>query len=251
MVKSKSKTKTHETSGDKASAPREWLLRAADLYFAYGQTRALAGASIDVFRGEIVALTGKSGSGKTSLLYSLAGIVRPDRGNLSYRGLDMTRMTDSDLTALRRKDFGFVFQFGELVPELTIRENVALPLRLNHQQPNAIKQRVEEVLDTLGIADVAGRRSSEVSGGQAQRAAIARALVHRPRVVFADEPTGSLDTENSDIVLRQFVDLARSAGAAVVLVTHEARVAEVADRRCNVTDGRVVGGIIDADALHS
>ncbi|MDQ3916417.1 MAG: ABC transporter ATP-binding protein [Actinomycetota bacterium] len=214
------------------------LVEAHDLFLSYDATVALAGASVDVREGEILVLTGKSGSGKSSLLYCLAAVVRPNRGRLDYRGRSMTDMSDDEASTLRRSEFGFVFQFGELVPELSIRENVSLPLRLNGWD-NKSSGRVTELLRALGIEDVERKRPSQVSGGQAQRAAIARALVHRPRVVFADEPTGALDTENSQIVLTEFVRMARDHHAAIVLVTHEPGVAAVGDRHLVVTDGRV------------
>jgi putative ABC transport system ATP-binding protein len=217
--------------------PTEVLLNAQGLRLSYGNTVALNGASIDVRAGEILVLTGRSGSGKSSLLYCLSGVLRPGGGHLLYLSLSMTEMSDGELSALRRSEFGFVFQFGELVPELSIWENVSLPLRLNGEK--GIRPRVDELLERLGIASVAKKRPGQVSGGQAQRAAVARALVHRPRVVFADEPTGALDTENSDIVLREFVALARMSGAAVLLVTHESNVANVADRHLRVVDGTV------------
>jgi putative ABC transport system ATP-binding protein len=148
-------------------------------------------------------------------------------------------MSDDEVSALRRSEFGFVFQFGELVPELTIQENVGLPLRLNGTR-RGTGARVDELLHVLGIEELKRKRPAEVSGGQAQRAAIARALIHRPRVVFADEPTGALDTENSQVVLRQFLDLARTHKVAIVLVTHEPAVAELADRHLELRDGRVL-----------
>ena len=220
-------------------SPGELLIRGSDLYLAYGKTVALSGASIEVHAGEILVLTGKSGSGKSSLLYCLGGVVRPDGGELQYRDRAMTEMSDDDISSLRRTDFGFVFQFGELVPELTIKENVSLPLRLNRQPAKVVRSRVTELLERLDIASIGEKRPAEVSGGQAQRAAIARALAHRPRVVFADEPTGSLDSENSEVVLHEFVGLARTTGAAVMLVTHEPNVAAVADRHLSVVDGTV------------
>lgn len=224
------------------SASNELLLRGRDLRLSYGSTVALAGATLDIRAGEVVILTGKSGSGKTSLLYCLAGVLRPDSGDLLYDGQPMTHMSDDELSGLRRREFGFVFQFGELVPELTIAENVELPLRLNHLPRRQAWPRVEELLERLGIASIAQKRTPEVSGGQAQRAAVARALVHRPRVVFADEPTGALDTENSAVVLNEFLELARTIGSAVVLVTHEASVAAVGDRHLSVVDGTVHSG---------
>lgn len=226
----------------KTVAPSGWqapILRARGVHLSYATTRALVGASIDVHPGEVLGLTGPSGAGKTSLLYCLAGIARPDSGEVFFGEKDITLLDDDHLSHLRRSSFGFVFQFGELVPELTIRENVSLPLRLNGERGRKLTSRTDEILERLDIVSLAGKRPTEVSGGQAQRAAVARGLVHRPKVVFADEPTGSLDVSNSDRVLEEFVTLAREFGSAVVLVTHEARVASVCDRTCIVRDGSI------------
>ena len=223
------------------------LLSGRDLRLSYGRTVALAGANIEVNAGEIIAISGKSGSGKTSLLYCLAGVLRPDSGDVRFDGRSLSRMPDDAVSATRRTDFGFVFQFGELVPELTVEENVALPLRMVGTSRRSSRKRVVEMLERLGIEDLASRRPGEVSGGQAQRAAVARALVHGPRVVFADEPTGALDSDNSEVVLSQFIELARSSEAAVVLVTHETNVAAVADRRFEVVDGQVFSAATMSD----
>lgn len=218
---------------------QEGILRGNELHLSYGYTRALAGATIDVRSGEIVGLTGRSGSGKSSLLYCLAGILRPQQGTVEYLDEDLTRMGDEECSKIRRKDFGFVFQFGELVPELSLCDNVSLPLRLNGTKKAEARTRSLAILDQLGIEELATKRPGEVSGGEAQRAAVARALVHEPRVVFADEPTGSLDAENCEVVLDAFISLARGSGAAVVLVTHEPQIAAVCDRHLEVVDGIV------------
>lgn len=215
------------------------MLAADSVTLTYGVNRALNGATITIHEGEVVALVGKSGSGKSSLLYCLAGILVPDSGRINYKNQDLATMDDDHRTLLRRRDFGFVFQFGELVPELTLRENIALPLQLAGTKRSESAARVGTVLDALGIAEHADRRPAEVSGGQAQRAAVARALVHRPQVVFADEPTGALDKENSQLVLTQFLAIARERGSSVVLVTHEQHVASAADRILAVEDGVV------------
>jgi putative ABC transport system ATP-binding protein len=213
------------------------LLAATELRKAFGSTFALDGASMRVDAGEVVAVMGPSGSGKSTLLHCLAGIVRPDSGRVEYAGRELSTMSDAARSALRRSDFGFVFQFGQLVPELTGLENVALPLRLNGMSRRAAQRQAAGWLDRLEVSDVAGKRPGELSGGQGQRIAVARALVSNPRVIFADEPTGALDSLNGERVLRLFTQAAREHGAAVVLVTHEARVAAYSDREVVVRDG--------------
>ncbi len=214
------------------------LLRADGLHKAYGPTPALAGASVELAAGELLAVMGPSGSGKSTLLHCLAGIVRPDQGGIDYCGEELTSCADSRLSALRRSDFGFLFQFAQLVPELSCLENVALPLRLNGQRRRAAEAVAAEWLDRLEVADLAKQRPGEISGGQAQRVGVARALVTRPKVVFADEPTGALDSLNSERVMALLARTARETSAAVVLVTHDARVAAYADREVIVRDGR-------------
>lgn len=216
----------------------EPLIAALDLRKAFGPTPALAGASIRVRAGEIVAVMGPSGSGKSTLLHCLAGIVPPDSGQVGYRGRDLLAMSDRERSALRRGTFGFIFQFGQLVPELTCLENVALPLRLDGIGRRAAQRRAARRMDELEVAELAGKRPGEVSGGEGQRVAVARALVTEPGVIFADEPTGALDSLNGERVMRLLTTAARSSGAAVVLVTHEARVAAYTDREVVVRDGR-------------
>ena len=215
------------------------LLSAEGLRLAFGPTTALADASLDVHAGETLALMGPSGSGKSTLLHCLAGILRPDAGHVRYDGQDLTAMTDTERSALRRSDFGFVFQFGQLVPELTCEENVALPLRLSGVGRREAHATATRWLERLEVPEVARKRPGQVSGGEGQRVAVARALVTRPRVVFADEPTGALDSLNGERVMQLLVTAAREAGAAVVLVTHEPRVAAYSDREAVVRDGRV------------
>jgi putative ABC transport system ATP-binding protein len=181
---------------------------------------------------------GPSGSGKSTLLHCMAGIVPADRGRISYAGRDVMAMSDRERSALRRGEFGFVFQFGQLVPELSCVENVALPLRLSGTRRRAAEREAAGWLEKLEVLDVAGKRPGEISGGQGQRVAVARALVTKPRVVFADEPTGALDSLNGENVMRLLTAAAKASGAAVVLVTHEARVAAYADREVVVRDGR-------------
>ncbi|MFJ3708732.1 MULTISPECIES: ABC transporter ATP-binding protein [unclassified Streptomyces] len=214
------------------------LLSATDLHKAYGPTPALDGADFAIAPGEIVAVMGPSGSGKSTLLHCLAGIVEPDAGTIRYGDLNLTGMNDMGRSELRRTDFGFVFQFGQLVPELTCVQNVALPLRLNGVKRKEAESRAREWLERLEVTEVGHKRPGEVSGGQGQRVAIARSLVAGPRVLFADEPTGALDSLNGERVMELFTEAARSTNAAVVLVTHEARVAAYSDREVVVRDGK-------------
>ncbi|MGW0362249.1 ABC transporter ATP-binding protein [Streptomyces sp. NPDC002990] len=218
--------------------PAGSLLAATDLRKAYGTTRALDGADFSIHPGEVVAVMGPSGSGKSTLLHCLAGIVTPDSGSVTYAGRELSAMNDARRSALRRGDFGFVFQFGQLVPELTCVENVALPLRLGGVKRKEAERSALGWMERLQVEDVAGQRPGEVSGGQGQRVAVARALVTGPRVVFADEPTGALDSLNGELVMRLLTEAARSTNAAVVLVTHETRVAAYSDREIVVRDGR-------------
>ncbi|MCW2505043.1 MAG: Macrolide transporter ATP-binding protein [Actinomycetia bacterium] len=215
------------------------LLAADDLHLSFGSTQALNSASLRVYAGEVLALMGPSGSGKSTLLHCLAGILTPDTGRVTYAGRDLSAMSDSERSALRRTEFGFVFQFGQLVPELTCLENVALPLRLAGVGRRQAQGAAAGWLARLEVADVAQKRPGQASGGQGQRVAVARALVSRPRVIFADEPTGALDSLNGERVMQLFIAAARDTGAAVVLVTHEPRVAAYSGREAVVRDGRV------------
>ncbi|MEE1791617.1 ABC transporter ATP-binding protein [Streptomyces sp. BE308] len=214
------------------------LLAAHDLRKTYGSTPALDGASFSIHPGEVVAVMGPSGSGKSTLLHCLAGIITPDSGTITYAGRELSAMSDAERSALRRSDFGFVFQFGQLVPELTCVENVALPLRLDGVKRKAAERTALEWMERLEVDDLGDKRPGEVSGGQGQRVAVARALAASPKVIFADEPTGALDSLNGERVMELLTEAARSANVAVVLVTHEARVAAYSDRDVTVRDGR-------------
>ncbi|MFE7313718.1 ABC transporter ATP-binding protein [Streptomyces sp. NPDC057555] len=219
--------------------PEGSLLAAEGLCKAYGPTPALDGVDFSIHPGEVVAVLGPSGSGKSTLLHCLAGIVRPDSGTVRYGPHTLTDLSDAQRSALRRTDFGFVFQFGQLVPELTCLENVALPLRLNGTKRKEAERQARDWLERLEVEGVDRQRPGEISGGQGQRVAVARALAGRPRVIFADEPTGALDSLNGERVMGLLTDAARDTNAAVVLVTHEARVAAYSDRDIVVRDGRV------------
>ncbi|NLU81098.1 ABC transporter ATP-binding protein [Micromonospora sp. HNM0581] len=215
------------------------LLQARGVRKAFGPTCALRQADVTVSAGEIVAVMGPSGSGKSTLLHCLAGILAPDEGEVVFSGRRVDRLNEEQRAALRRTDFGFVFQFGQLLGELSVVENVALPLLLNGVRRGKAMAIAREWLEMFDLADLALRRPHEVSGGQAQRVAIARAMATSPKIIFADEPTGSLDSAAGVTVLDSFTAVARSRGVAIVLVTHESRVAAYASRMIVVRDGVV------------
>ncbi len=199
------------------------LIEAHDVVRSFGETQALRGANLSVGRGEVLAIMGPSGSGKSTLLHCLAGIFKPDSGEIWFDGQRVDVLDETKRTELRRTAFGFVFQFGQLVPELTSADNVALPLLLNKTSRKEAYRQATSWLSRLGLEGLEGRRSGELSGGQAQRVALARALVAGPKVIFADEPTGSLDSLTGEAVMNLLVDNARAEGTTVVLVTHDAR----------------------------
>jgi putative ABC transport system ATP-binding protein len=222
-----------------ASAPTGALIEARDVVKSFGETPALRGASVSVGPGETVAIMGPSGSGKSTLLHCLAGIFKPDGGQVWFDGRRVDALGEAERTRLRRTEFGFIFQFGQLVPELSAADNIALPLLLGKVGRKEAYAKATSWLERLDLASLGDHRTGELSGGEAQRVALARALVIRPRVLFADEPTGSLDSLMGERVMDLMVDLAREEGTTVVLVTHDARVAAYADREVMVRDGRV------------
>ncbi|MGW0432554.1 ABC transporter ATP-binding protein [Micromonospora sp. NPDC003197] len=228
-----------------AAAPPP-LLQARGVVRSYGQTAALRGVTLDIAEGELVAVTGPSGCGKSTLLHCLAGILRPDSGEVTYRGHRIDTWSEGARSKLRRTEFGVLFQFGQLVAELTAAENVALPLLLAGTGRREARTAALSWLDRLAVADLADKRPGEMSGGQQQRCATARALVTEPRVLFADEPTGALDTLSGEQVLGHLVRLAREQRTTVVLITHDARVAGYTDREIMLRDG-----VIDQTGLGS
>jgi len=215
------------------------LLSGLGLHKTYGPSPALRGASLELAAGEILAVTGASGSGKSTLLHCLSGIVRPDRGTVLYDGTALDRLPEKRLSELRRGDFGIVFQFGQLIPELTALDNVALPLLLGGRRRESAWDEAREWLERFGVLGQEALRPGEMSGGQSQRVALARALITSPRVLFADEPTGALDSLTSEQVMTALVRTAHDTGTAVLLVTHDAQVAAYADREVRMTDGAV------------
>jgi putative ABC transport system ATP-binding protein len=219
------------------------IISARNLSMTYGTggvaAHALAGVNLDIDAGSL-AIMGPSGSGKTTLLHCLAGIVRPTGGVVSLRGHQLSAMSDRERTALRRRDFGFVFQSGQLLAELPAGENVALPLMLDGMNHRLAIERARGWLRAIGLAGMEDRRPGELSGGQAQRVAIARALVTEPAVVFADEPTGALDQHTGQDVMEVLVEATGRSGCALVVVTHDPGVARHCDRTIVMRDGRIV-----------
>src|SRR5580704_3373944 len=215
------------------------LIEARDLVLSFGSTPALRGASLGVGQGEIVAVMGPSGSGKSTLLHCMAGILIPDQGEVWFGGQRLDTLSDERRSELRRNRFGFVFQSGQLVPELTAEENVALPLLLSGTRRGPAMTAARDWFAILGLDGLQRRRSGELSGGQAQRVALARGMVARPEVLFTDEPTGALDSVSGELVMDLLTAAAREHGTTVILVTHDARVAAYADREVVVRDGRV------------
>src|SRR5215472_18171129 len=215
------------------------VVEARDLVLSFGETPALRGASLTVRQGEIVAVMGPSGSGKSTLLHCMAGILVPEQGEVWFGGRRLDTLSDDRRSALRRHQFGFVFQSGQLVPELTAEQNVALPLLLSGTRRGPAMTAARKWFGTLGLDGLEFRRSGELSGGQAQRVALARGLVGGPEVLFADEPTGALDSVSGELVMDLLTTAVRERGTTVILVTHDARVAAYADREVIVRDGKV------------
>lgn len=241
----------HHTPSLSSSAPKgspsAWLLRATNLCKAFGERRALVDVSLDLLPGESLAIMGPSGSGKSTLLHVLAGITSPDSGSVLLRGRegeatsDLGRLDDAARSALRLDRFGFVFQQSMLIPELTAGENIALPLLLLGRARAAAFRVADAGLSALGLRGAGRRRVGQLSGGEAQRVAIARALATDPALVFADEPTGALDSRTASEVLDSLVASASGPTRGLIVVTHDERVAARCDRTVHLADGRVEG----------
>jgi putative ABC transport system ATP-binding protein len=242
-------TEDTQVTASAATALNGAVVQARDLQRQYGEgataVHALRGVSIDVARGNLVAVMGPSGSGKSTLMHILAGLDKPTGGTVTIAGTEITELDDADMTRLRRDHIGFVFQFFNLLPMLTAEENVLLPLSIAGEKPD--RQWLEELEAKTGLADRRSHRPSELSGGQQQRVAIARALVTKPTILFADEPTGNLDSKTGGEILDLLRDSARDYNQTIVMVTHEARAAAIADRIMFLADGLIVKELTDAD----
>ncbi|MBV8431274.1 MAG: ABC transporter ATP-binding protein [Solirubrobacterales bacterium] len=217
------------------------VVRAVDLTRRYGEgataVEALRGVSFDVVRGDLVAVMGPSGSGKSTLMHLLAGLDKPTSGTVTIGGVDLTQLDERELTLLRRDHVGFVFQFFNLLPMLNAEENIVLPLTIAGESPD--RQWLDELLARTGLAERRSHRPAELSGGEQQRVAIARALITRPTILFADEPTGNLDSKTGGEILDLLRASAADYGQTIVMVTHEARAALIANRIDFLADGRI------------
>ena len=245
-----------------AHPPGEVIMRARGLEMSFGQTHALRGVDLDLLAGEVLAVTGPSGSGKSTLLHVMAGVLVPDAGSVSYHGgkspgggatdvaediaVNIAALDEAARSRLRLNEFGFIFQFGQLLPDLSALDNVTIPLLLAGTPRKKALARAREALVELGLSEHLDKRPTQLSGGQAQRAAVARALVTSPRVLFADEPTGSLDSLAAERTMEVLLASVRSRGASLVIITHDARIAAYADREVTVRDGRIGPGATQA-----
>ena len=229
-------------AGPPAHVASDAVVTARDVVRRYGTgdtaVDALRGVSVDIAAGRLTAVMGPSGSGKSTLMHILAGLDKPTSGEVTVAGVDISGLDDTELTKLRRDHIGFIFQFFNLLPMLTAAENIALPLKLAGRRPEAAW--LDELVATVGLADRLGHRPSELSGGQQQRVAVARALVSRPSVMFADEPTGNLDSTTSGEILALLRDSVDTLGQTTVMVTHDAHAAAIADRVLFLADGDIV-----------
>jgi putative ABC transport system ATP-binding protein len=231
------------------------VITARNVVRRYGEgdttVEALRGVSVDIERGRLTAVMGPSGSGKSTLMHILAGLDTPTSGDVTVAGVDITGLDDAALTLLRRDHIGFIFQFFNLLPMLTAAENIVLPLKLAGRRPD--REWLDELVDRVGLGARLGHRPAEMSGGQQQRVAVARALVSRPSVMFADEPTGNLDSKTSTEILTLLREAVDTLGQTTVMVTHDANAAAIADRVLFLADGMIVEdiGACSAHDIHA
>lgn len=216
------------------------MIQASDIHKSFGSVEVLRGVDLGISRGEVVALVGASGAGKTTLLQIVGTLSRPDRGRVLYDGRDVLAMSDRELSHFRNTHIGFVFQLHRLLPEFTLAENVAMPALIGGASRRRAMDRAMELLDYLGLKDRANHRPAQLSGGEAQRGAVARALVNNPEVVLADEPSGSLDSRNRAELHRLFFDLRRDLGVTFLIVTHDETLAADCDRVVRMADGLII-----------
>ena len=206
---------------------------------SFGTLQVLKGISLKVDRGEIISITGPSGAGKTTLLQIMGSLDKPDSGSVVYNGQDITRMSEKEISAFRNKHIGYVFQFHQLLPEFTALENITIPMLIGGSNMRQASSKAKELLELMGLADRAGHKPSELSGGEKQRIAVARALANQPDVILADEPSGSLDTKNKEELHKLFFNLRDQLGQTFVIVTHDESLAAMTDRTIHLLDGAI------------
>ena len=216
------------------------MIKITDITKSYGALKVLKGIDLEINRGEIISIIGKSGAGKTTLLQILGTLDKPDSGSINFNGTDILSLKEKELSAFRNKNIGFVFQFHQLLPEFTALENVMIPALIGKAKPAYAEKRAKELLDYLGVADRLEHKPSELSGGEKQRVAIARALINDPEVVFADEPSGSLDLANKMELHKLFFTLRKELNQTFVIVTHDESFLDMSDRVIRMQDGVII-----------
>lgn len=215
------------------------MIEIKNIYKSFGELEVLKGVNLSVKKGEIVAIIGKSGAGKTTLLQIIGTLDRPSKGQIIIGGTDVFALKDKELAAFRNKHIGFIFQFHQLLPEFTALENVCIPAMIAREKENQYKPRAEKLLQELGLAERMGHKPNELSGGEKQRVAAARALMMSPDIILADEPTGSLDEKNKKELSELLLQLRKEYGQTILLVTHDKELAGIADRIIEIKDGRI------------
>ena len=219
---------------------KEYMIQLEGITKSFGSLQVLRGIDLEITQGEVVSIVGPSGAGKTTLLQIMGTLDRPDSGTVRIDGIETGRMKERELSAFRNRHIGFVFQFHQLLPEFTALENVMIPALIGGRSKTDARQNAADMLTLLGLADRAGHKPNELSGGEKQRVAVARALINRPAVVLADEPSGSLDSQNKAELHRLFFDLRDRLGQTFVIVTHDETLAQLTDRTIHLKDGEVV-----------
>ncbi|MCL1937907.1 MAG: ABC transporter ATP-binding protein [Candidatus Azobacteroides sp.] len=215
------------------------MIQCKNITKSFGDLQVLKGIDLTVLQGEIISIAGPSGAGKTTLLQIMGALDKPDQGEILYRGVDIQKMKDKELASFRNKNVGFVFQFHQLLPEFTALENVMIPALIGNRKMSEAEKQAKEILNFLGLADRMEHKPAALSGGEKQRVAVARALINHPSVIFADEPSGSLDTQNKEELHRLFFDLRRQFNQTFVIVTHDETLAELTDRTIHLKDGKI------------
>ncbi|MCM1292466.1 MAG: ABC transporter ATP-binding protein [Bacteroides sp.] len=224
------------------------MIQITDIRKSFEHLQVLKGIDLEIAAGEIVSIVGPSGAGKTTLLQIIGSLDRPDSGRVSYDGTNIFSLSESKLARFRNRNIGFVFQFHQLLPEFTLEENVAIPAMISGMSRKESMARAREMIDYLGLSQRSGHKPAQLSGGERQRAAVARALICHPKVVLADEPSGSLDSANREELHRLFFDLRRDLGQTFVIVTHDESLARKADRTIEMRDGLITGITLNSPA---